>query len=352
MNEYDENNFKNNENSKNNDKIDKDLKNNDEIDKNLKNKRLKDIKALLYGLSIADSLGVPVEFLSRDIIRKNPVTDMIGYGTYNLPPGSFSDDSSLSFATVESLINGYNLEEIAENFKKWLFESWWTPFDKTFDVGNTTAMSIEKMADGMQIELCGGIGEHDNGNGSLMRIAPLIFFIEDMNLEKRFKIVKEVSSLTHRHFRSIISCFYYIEYLLGLLEGKNKFEIYEELQTKFYKELSYLIDNEEEYNEINHLKRILDDDIYEFDEDEIRSGGYVISSLEASLWCFLNSNSYSEAVLKAINLGEDTDTVGAITGAIAGIYYGFDDIPDKWIKGIVKSKKIDDLAVRYFKSLE
>ena len=131
----------------------------------------------LWGAVIGDALGVPVEFMSREQVRRNPITGMRGYGTFNLPPGSWSDDSSLLLCTVESLLDGFDTSKMGELFIRWLNEGYWTPWGETFDVGNSTMSSIRRLMKGVPPEEAGGRGEHDNGNGSLMRIIPVgIFF--------------------------------------------------------------------------------------------------------------------------------------------------------------------------------
>ena len=131
----------------------------------------------LWGAIIGDALGVPVEFMSREQVRRNPITGMRGYGTFNLPPGSWSDDSSLLLCTVESLLNGFDTDSMGDLFIRWLTEGYWTPWGKTFDVGASTMSSIGRMIREVPPEEAGGRGENDNGNGSLMRILPVgIFF--------------------------------------------------------------------------------------------------------------------------------------------------------------------------------
>ena len=93
------------------------------------------IKSALFGVAIGDALGVPVEFKSRELISENPVEDMMGFGTYNLPPGTFSDDSSLTFCLAEALSEGFDLDIIARNFIKWYYENYWTARGNVFDVG-------------------------------------------------------------------------------------------------------------------------------------------------------------------------------------------------------------------------
>src|SRR6478752_1755951 len=125
-------------------------------------------KDILFGLAIGDALGVPVEFKTRQTIALNPVTDMLGFGTHNLPAGSFSDDSSLAFCLAEALTEEFNLQKIADNFIAWLDNNYWTPRGTVFDVGIATNQAIRRLQRGCKPELAGGTEEADNGNGSLM----------------------------------------------------------------------------------------------------------------------------------------------------------------------------------------
>ena len=188
----------------------------------MKHSRIKDA---LIGLAVGDALGVPVEFKSRHALSQQPITDMIGYGTYNLPAGTWSDDSSLTFCLAEALTQGGDLQQIAANFQKWLFRNYWTPYGEVFDVGIATRQAIERLAKGAQPDLAGGFAETDNGNGSLMRILALVFYSSDRPIQERYQLTKAVSSITHAHVRSVIACFYYVEFARLLLDQRDKFAI-------------------------------------------------------------------------------------------------------------------------------
>ncbi|MFZ4931682.1 ADP-ribosylglycohydrolase family protein [Chryseobacterium sp. Mn2064] len=308
------------------------------------------IKSGILGVCIGDALGVPVEFRKREQLKRSPVTKMRALGTHHQPAGTWSDDSSLTLCLADSLCNGYNLEDMALKFLQWYNAEIWTPHGRVFDIGIATRQAIYKVSKGYTPQLCGGTSEFDNGNGSLMRILPVLFYIKNFPIKARFDRIKEVSSITHRHIRSVISCFIYLEFLLEILNGAEKFEAYHKMQET----VKYFLD----YNpvcsqaEMDKFERILNKNIFEFDEEKIGSSGYVLHSLEASLWCFLNSESYSEAVLKAVNLGEDTDTTAAITGGIAGIYYGYENIPQEWIDVLVRKDDIEALCDTLFKKLQ
>lgn len=190
--------------------------------------------------------------------------------------------------------------------------------------------------------------EDDNGNGSLMRILPLLFYIKDMDIEQRFSITKEISSITHAHIRSVMACFYYLEFARKIILGFSKNEIYGSLKSEMTTFFEYKNINP---NEIKIFSRILEGDIEKLSEEKIRSNGYVISTLEASLWCLLNTESYTGAVLTAVNLGDDSDTTGAVTGGLAGLYYGLESMPQKWIDTLARKNDIDLLAQKYFESV-
>ncbi len=301
----------------------------------------------LFGFCVGDALGVPVEFVDRKTLKARPVVDMREFGTFNMPAGTWSDDSSLAFCLAESLCKGYNLNDIANNFVKWMFHNHWTPYGHAFDIGAATSEAINNLKEGVSPLDSGGCDENSNGNGSLMRIIPLIFYNKNLTINQRFKTVMEVSAITHGHIRSLISCFIYTEFALQLLAGHEKLEAYKRMQSivnQFIKDFNYFPEDELELFEpiLENNSGIVP--IYQYEEVEISSRGYVLDTLEASIWCFLNSNNYSEAVLKAVNLGADTDTTACVTGGLAGLYYGIESIPNDWLKVIAKSKQITELA--------
>lgn len=300
-------------------------------------------KNILLGTAIGDTLGLPVQFLDREVIAKNPVTTMVGYGQFDVPAGTWSDDSSLSLCLAESLCNGYDLNDIANKFIKWMFEGYWTPFNKAFDIGNTTYFAIVNLRNGISPHLAGMDRERDNGNGSLMRILPLVPYIINMEEEDRFRIIGEVSSLTHRHPRSILACISLCEFAIQYINLQSIEKAYQTMQQTMLQ----LLKKEMFIEEDIPFKRLVGLSYEEFKNIElkdIRSTGYVIDTLEASLWCIFNTTSYKDAVLKAVNLGDDTDTVGAITGGLAGIIYGYDTIPSKWIDTLARKDDIIGLG--------
>jgi len=176
------------------------------------------VKSAIFGVCVGDALGVPVEFRSREQLKRSPVTNMRAFGTHRQPAGTWSDDSSLMLCLADSLCNEYNLEDIALKFLQWYNAEIWTPHGRVFDIGIATSQAIRRISKGVSPTLCGGTSEFDNGNGSLMRILPILFYIKDFPIEKRFDTIKDVSSITHGHIRSALACFIYLELALEILK--------------------------------------------------------------------------------------------------------------------------------------
>lgn len=306
----------------------------------------------LLGVAVGDALGVPVEFIPRKGLINEPVINMREFGTHRQPKGTWSDDSALTFCLAEMLCNGYNLNDLGKRFVDWKQHAYWTAHDNVFDIGIATSAAIYALSKGISPVLAGGNDDYSNGNGSLMRILPLLFYIKHKRVEERFIIIQEVSSLTHRHIRSVISCFIYLEIALAILEGDDKWIAYRRMQLSVNQ---YLHDNPIcSQKEIDVFHRLLskptsDDDIkpiYEFDEHEIYSSGYVLHTLEASIWCLLKTDNYKDAVIKAVNLGNDTDTTAAVTGGLAGLLYSKESIPSEWLEVLARKNDIESLAQR------
>jgi len=300
------------------------------------------IQSVLFGVAVGDALGVPVEFQAREFLQQHPVTDMIGHGTHDVPAGTFSDDSSMTFCLAETLTQDFDLDTIAKNFVNWHTNNFWTATGSVFDIGGTTLYAINRLKSGIRPDLAGGFDGNSNGNGSLMRILPLVFYLADKEPSERYEITKQVSSITHGHLQSVIACYYYLEFAGQLLERKDKFEIYKGLKELSVK-LALFTQNSVA---INFFDRLLKGNIYELAEEEIKSSGYVLDTLEASIWCLFTTDHFEEAVLKAVNLGLDTDTTAAVTGGLAGLLYGYQNIPVKWINKLARHDDIDNLAQR------
>lgn len=301
-------------------------------------------KDSLYGFVIGDAIGVPLEFTSRKKLMNQPVTSMLGYESYDVPAGTWSDDTSMTLATIDSLIvnNGLlNYNDIADKFCDWVNKACYTATDDVFDIGITTKYALLRYCENKtDATKCGGTGFNENGNGSLMRMLPIAWycFYNKLKDEEIIEVVRNASSITHAHDISIMGCYIYVKYLLFLLYGKDKYSSYSMIKC-----LDYSMFSKEAQDE---YQRLLTTDISKEKLDNIYSTGYVVHTLETVLWVILNCHNFNESIIGAINLGEDTDTIGAITGSIAGILYGFDSINKKWLSDLQSKEKLDDYIAK------
>lgn len=252
------------------------------------------LKSAIYGFAIGDALGVPFEFKKRGAFT---CREMIGYGTWNQEPGTWSDDTSMTLATLDSIKEKryIDVEDMRSRFCNWLYDAKYTANNEVFDVGNTTQLALDQ-----------GHGLDDyysNGNGSLMRILPLAF--TDATDDE----IRTVSAITHGNKLSMDACVEYVHLARRLINGEA---------------IGY-------------------DDIKYETVEKIESSGFVLHTLIASIWCLLNTQSYEEAVLTAVNLGDDTDTTAAVVGGLAGIMYGYDSIPNKWVDQLKNKELIDSI---------
>ena len=297
------------------------------------------IEESLLGLIVGDALGVPVEFFSRKQLAEDPVLNMREFGTYHQPEGTWSDDSTMMLITLEVLLAQYDLTEMMKGFDQWLTYAYMTPHSEVFDVGETTRLAIYNYKSGEPFENWGLQDVRSNGNGSLMRMLPLSLFVANEPVSEIIKKTFDVSALTHAHDRSKLCCGYFSLLIKALLNEYTLIDAMEYATTEIASFVSR--------DEYEHLKRILSGAIINVPVDNINSSGYVISTLEASLWCCHNSSSFSEAVLKAVNLGDDSDTTGAVTGALAGLMYLTDSRRDEWVSQLAKCDMIKSLIKQF-----
>ena len=378
----------------------------------------------MLGLVTGDALGVPVQFRSREEIASRqarmvrlpgqekivnhpagPVTGMEGFGTYNMPPGTWSDDSSMALATLESIrrLGTVDPDDIMGNFLRWEFEGAFTPFGYAFDEGNTCSNAIWRYRDERDWRTCGKTGDHANGNGALMRILPVcIYYVErQKNVctsdDEAIDGIHTATMLTHNHLRAkMASGLYYFmvksiiwaretalseraadaapasasghanaagpasdtapaEGLAAAAQACASGHVnaagpaataavresarHEEtvpalitlLQRGLEEGFAYYRRDFRNLTEMARYSRLYDLGRFRnVPENGIRSTGYVLDSLEAAVWCLITTGSLRDALLKAVNLGEDTDTVAAIAGGLAGLYYGYGAIPAEW----------------------
>ncbi len=302
------------------------------------------VNGAIIGLAVADALGVPAEFLSREELTRKPITDMVGFGSHDVPKGTWSDDTSMTLCTLNSIAQKGKIDLVDNilEFSKWVEDGYMTPHGEVFDIGRTTLAAIRNYWESKDVYACGGKSDYDNGNGSLMRIMPVCVFneIKHLSIEDSIKNIHAVSALTHAHERSCIACGIYDFIVRELINKPHKSSV----KVALDKAKNYYCD----YEQFFHYNRIFEDNFADLDIGEIKSSGYVVDTLEAATWCLLNTENYKDCVLKAVNLGEDTDTVAAVAGGLAGILYGYDNIPTKWINALAKKEEILNMCDEFY----
>lgn len=307
------------------------------------------IEGAIIGSVVGDALGVPGEFMNRSELSKSPITDMIGGGAHNQLPGTWSDDTSMTLCTMDSLIGcGIDFDDLMQRFSDWLWNASNTAREEVFDVGGTTKQAIFRYVKHTPALECGETSEYACGNGSLMRIIPTALYLVgqygNCTLDDRTaNIIHNTSKCTHAHLRCQMACGIFCSVVFQLCCGGN---LHNATLFGIRSALAYYqkrLDFADVYDDFSNL-----DTIETWEENNVMSTGYVLHTLQASLWCLLNSSGYSECVLKAVNLGEDTDTTAAVAGALAGLWYGAKQIPKNWVESISKHEQIQERTKQFY----
>ena len=304
------------------------------------------LKGILFGLAVGDALGVPVEFESRRRLKNDPVKNMRSGGSWGQDAGTWSDDTSLTVAAMESIsrLGKINYQDIMENFLRWYEKGDFTATGERFDIGITTRSAIVRFARKiLPPTKCGATEENANGNGSLMRLLPATLYLFGTRGKiggDELKIIHDFSALTHGHIISKMACGIYSLIAAQLLSGKNTSEAF----TLGMSDAKNFYGTDETFK---NFSRLCDENFSALPEEEISASGYVVDTLEAALWCLLNTNDYKSLALKAVNLGEDTDTVGAVAGGLAGIIYGEEAIPIEWLNTLKRRDYLEKICENF-----
>lgn len=285
-------------------------------------------RGALLGLAIGDALGAPVEFKKRGSFR--PVKDMQSGGVFNLPAGYWTDDTSMALCLATSLIEcqGFDAYDQMLRYCEWKDEGYLSSTGKCFDIGIATSLALSHFKKTGN-PFNSSTDPKKAGNGCLMRLAPVaLYFYTDLNLTKKMAI--DSARTTHAAPECLEASQLFSAMLHLALNGASKFDV-------------VLQHGCTQLNSAG-LQAIANGDYFIKTENQIIGSGYVVESLEAALWCFYTSDNFEEAVLKAVNLGDDADTTAAICGQLAGAFYGESAIPAHWLNALHQRKMIADLA--------
>ena len=313
-----------------------------------RNKLSEDIEGSILGFAVGDALGVPAEFMSREQLKGDPVVDMRSGGAHNQQAGTWSDDTSMTLCLMDSIREkGIDYSDQMSRFSSWLCHAENTARGEVFDVGGTTKRAIFKYVDGTTPLECGETTDFSCGNGSLMRILPIAFYIAGQygNTElddKAAEIIHNTSKCTHAHPRCQMACGIYCSVVFQLCNENDLMKAVGSgvlSALSYYKNKPAFAEAYRDFESLIHLRLCR--------EDQIRGSGYVVHTLQASLWCLLTTSCYKGCVLKAIRLGEDTDTTAAIAGGLAGLWYGVESIPKKWITELAKHNELREKCKQF-----
>jgi ADP-ribosyl-[dinitrogen reductase] hydrolase len=286
----------------------------------------------LLGLAVGDALGTPYEGLARGSYE--PVADMVGGGWRGLPVGAWTDDTSLALCLAESLVarRGFDARDQMERYLRWMQDGHWSSTGYAFGIGHTISMALARYELTRDPTSSGRTSPDSGGSGSLMRLAPVpLFFAADR--ARAIELSGESSRTTHALPVAVDACRYFGALVAGAGLGVPE----DELLAEGYWDGGRLVD------EIAAVAG----GSFRGDEPP-ESSGYVVHTLEAALWALARTSSFREGALLCVNLGGDTDTVGAVYGQLAGALYGEEAIPGEWLASLARRRDIERLADSLF----
>ncbi len=286
------------------------------------------LEGAFWGLATGDALGAPLEFYKRDALPE--VRNMIGGGKFRLPPGAWTDDTSMALCLADSLAKfpELNSEHLLNCFWTWASENAHCSQPKAFGFGQNTIRTLLKFYNTGQT-VASSTGTRSDGNGSVMRLAPVaIRHHNDLSIVQ--ELSRQQSYTTHASEKGADCCELLGAVLFHLFHGQSLDKALERLST--------------ERSKWDPLVQDLVTQTWKTKgREEISSSGYVIHTLEAALWSVYHSNSFEDALILAVNLGNDADTVGAVTGQIAGAMYGKSNIPSRWLNALIKPDMLSEV---------
>lgn len=297
-------------------------------------------RGCLLGLAVGDAVGTTVEFSPPGSFK--PLTDMVGGGPFNLPLGAWTDDTSMALCLAASLIErqGFDAADQMQRYCRWRDYGYMSSTGSCFDCGITVGNALSTFQRTGN-PYSGSTDPATAGNGSLMRLAPVVLAYANQP-EQAMQLAVDSSRTTHGAAAAVDACRYFAGLLIGALNGVDK-------ATLLVPRYSPIANYWQQQPLQADIDEIAAGSFWQRQPPEIQGTGYVVRSLEAALWAFAKSDSFREGCLMAANLGHDADTTAAIYGQIAGAYYGEAGIPSEWREPIVSHDLIVEFAERLYR---
>lgn len=293
-------------------------------------------RGCLFGLAVGDALGAAVEFKPPGSFPL--VTEYRDGGPHRLGPGEWTDDTSMALALADSIGEaGWDLNDQAKRYLSWMQTGAYSVNGTCFDVGIATQSALLNFASSRDATTSASTDPRSSGNGSIMRLAPVPVRFADYfpdRIDDLAKIAEQSSIPTHASLICLSACRYMTLVLTGFIHGLTR-EVVLDPKWEALVQLKQLAPLAPEVAEI------ADGSFRRREPPEIVGSGYVVKSLEAALWAFDHADNFRDAVLAAVNLGDDADTTGAVCGQLAGAYWGETGIPDDWRSGLAESEMIE-----------
>ncbi len=298
-------------------------------------------RGALLGLAVGDALGTTLEFRRPGSFQ--PITDMVGGGPFGLEPGQWTDDTSMALCLAESLVEQQRFDPLdqLERYRRWQDDGHLSSTGRCFDIGNTVRAALERYeaarrSGAVTTSEFGPTDPHSAGNGSIMRLAPVPMAFAGRPRDA-IEYAAQSSRTTHGAREAVDACRYLGALLVGALRGAGK----DELLAERYSPVPGYWDERPLAPAIDEVAR---GSFRTREPPEIRGTGYVVKSLEAALWAFHRSADFRSGCLRAVNLGDDADTTGAVYGQLAGAFYGASGIPGEWVERLALRERIEELA--------
>jgi ADP-ribosyl-[dinitrogen reductase] hydrolase len=290
----------------------------------------------LIGLAVGDAIGTTNENHPKGSFT--PLIDMVGGGPFGLKPGEWTDDTSMALCLGASLVecNGFDPHDQMRKYTNWYTKGYMSSNGECFDIGVTVERSLQRFLKNGN-PYAGYKNRSLAGNGCLMRLAPIPMFF--LYQPEHLELMAVNSCLTTHGTKVCVDAtrLLAIKIHQAISGNSNKFKI---LTNKGQK--SFQGDPE--------IERIARGAYVILEEKQIQGTGYVIDSLQAALWCFAKTRNFKDAVLKAANLGDDSDTTAAICGQLAGAFYGIESIPKEWRQRLAKRELIETMSLNLYRA--